>query len=110
MQPFVCGGMSAMLSSSCIHPIDLAKVRLQLYGVTPRYAFPSVGMLTSIVKADGITAIYAGLSAALMRQAVYGTARIGLHRYFSEQLVARNDGKPRFCGRCSLVCVVVPLR
>ena len=95
MQPFVCGGMSARLGSSCIHPIDLAKVRLQLYGVThPGMPLPgSVGMLTSIVKADGITAIYAGLSAALMRQAVYGTARIGLHRYFSEQLVARNDGK-----------------
>jgi solute carrier family 25 oxoglutarate transporter 11 len=96
VQPFVCGGMSAMLASTCIHPIDLAKVRLQLYGVTnPGKPVPGfVGMLSSMVKKDGITSIYAGLSASLMRQAVYGTARIGLHRYFSEQLVERNNGKP----------------
>lgn len=29
-----------------------------------------------------------------MRQAVYGTARIGLHRSFSTELQRRNDGKP----------------
>ena len=28
-----------------------------------------------------------------MRQAVYGTARIGLHRSFSNELQRRNDGK-----------------
>ena len=33
-------------------------------------------------------------TAALMRQAVYGTARIGLHRKLSDYLVERNDGKP----------------
>lgn len=27
VQPFVCGGMAACFASSCIHPIDLAKVR-----------------------------------------------------------------------------------
>lgn len=29
-----------------------------------------------------------------MRQAVYGTARIGLHRSFSDKLVELNEGKP----------------
>ena len=29
-EPFVCGGISAMFASTVIHPIDLAKVRLQL--------------------------------------------------------------------------------
>lgn len=27
VQPFVCGGLAACFASSCIHPIDLAKVR-----------------------------------------------------------------------------------
>ncbi len=26
VQPFVCGGLAACFASSCIHPIDLAKV------------------------------------------------------------------------------------
>ena len=53
-----------------------------------------VAILRDMIKKDGISAVYAGLSASLMRQAMYGTARIGLHRSFSEKLVARNEGKP----------------
>lgn len=52
-----------------------------------------VTVLTTMVKNEGVKSIYAGLSAALMRQAVYGTARIGLHRTFSDELVKRNQGK-----------------
>eukprot|EP00622_Pseudochattonella_farcimen_P005626 FR741274.1.p1 GENE.FR741274.1~~FR741274.1.p1 ORF type:complete len:273 (+),score=41.45 FR741274.1:66-821(+) len=47
-----------------------------------------------MVKKEGIMAIYNGLSASLMRQAIYGTARMGLHRTFSDMLVERNGGKP----------------
>ena len=50
-------------------------------------------MLVNMVKKDGISSIYAGISAALMRQMVYGTARIGLHRSFSDILIERNHGK-----------------
>ena len=38
--------------------------------------------------------VYNGLSAALMRQAIYGTARIGLHRTFSDKLMEYTHGKP----------------
>jgi solute carrier family 25 oxoglutarate transporter 11 len=95
-EPFVVGGASAMLASSCIHPIDLAKVRLQLYSVNnPGQPKPSpFAMIGTMVKTEGITSVYAGLSAALMRQAVYGTARIGLHRKFSNELQSRNNGQP----------------
>eukprot|EP00597_Dinobryon_sp_UTEXLB2267_P006035 CAMPEP_0170079160 /NCGR_PEP_ID=MMETSP0019_2-20121128/15617_1 /TAXON_ID=98059 /ORGANISM="Dinobryon sp., Strain UTEXLB2267" /LENGTH=244 /DNA_ID=CAMNT_0010292491 /DNA_START=213 /DNA_END=947 /DNA_ORIENTATION=+ len=51
-----------------------------------------------MIKNEGFTSIYAGLSASLMRQAVYGTARIGLHRTFSTELQRRNDGKPLSFG------------
>ena len=96
LQPFVCGGISAMSASACIHPIDLAKVRLQLYAVTnPGKPVPGfVGMLSEMVSKEGPTSIYAGLTASLMRQAVYGTARIGLHRKFSDMLVERNNHQP----------------
>ena len=32
LKPYICGGSAAMFASSCIHPIDLTKVRLQLIG------------------------------------------------------------------------------
>ena len=31
IQPFVVGGSAACLASFCVHPIDLAKVRLQVH-------------------------------------------------------------------------------
>lgn len=95
-QPFVCGGFSACFASSIVHPIDLAKVRLQLFAVEhagkPRPTFPEI--ITTMVKREGFSSIYSGLSAALARQCVYGTARIGLHRTFSDYLQKKNEGKP----------------
>lgn len=51
---------------------------------TKKPSFPA--LLSHMVKTEGVSSIYAGLSAALMRQAIYGTARIGLHRTFSDKL------------------------
>ncbi len=90
-EPFVCGGIAAMFASVCIHPIDLAKVRLQLMAGKNKPSF--VGIIANVYRHEGIGACYAGLSASLLRQAVYGTARIGLHRSISNHLVERNDGK-----------------
>eukprot|EP01036_Dinobryon_divergens_P025553 gene25553-34111_t len=94
-QPFAVGGFSGMLASSVVHPIDLSKVRLQLFAtMNPDLPKPSFAtIIGTMIRNEGFTSIYAGLSAALLRQAVYGTARIGLHRSFSSELQRRNDGK-----------------
>jgi hypothetical protein len=63
LQPFVCGGFSAMLASSCIHPIDLAKVRLQLFALsnTSRPSPGFVGIIVEMIKKDGIKSIYGNI-------------------------------------------------
>lgn len=95
-EPFACGGSAATFASCIIHPIDLAKVRMQLYGqLNPGKKIPGfTTIITNIVKSDGISSVYKGVDAAIGRQMVYGTARIGLHRTFSDKLVQYNDGKP----------------
>jgi len=95
-QPFVCGGSAATFASCVIHPMDLAKVRMQLFGqLNPGKPVPGFGtILTTMIKNDGITSVYKGVDAAIGRQLVYGTARIGLHRAFSDKLQEMNDGKP----------------
>lgn len=94
-QPFVCGGLAACFASVVIHPIDLVKVRMQLLGQGSKEAIPSPFAISSqIVKKEGFAGLYSGLSASLTRQATYGTARIGLHRLFSQKLQAFNDNKP----------------
>ena len=86
-EPFVCGGSAAILASCVIHPIDLAKVRMQIYGqLNPGKKVPSFPTIISrMVGKEGVGSIYKGLDAAIGRQMVYGTARIGLHRTFSDR-------------------------
>ena len=118
-EPFVCGGLSGCLASSFIHPIDLSKVRLQLYKTqNPGKPIPSfVEVLSQMIKKDGVKSIYAGITAAISRQCVYGTARIGLHRTFSDMMIASKGGKNLSFGEkvlsgmasgCIAVCIGTP--
>jgi solute carrier family 25 oxoglutarate transporter 11 len=68
---------------------------MQLFGqMNPGKPVPSfTTILSNLVKNDGFFSIYKGVDAAVGRQMVYGTARIGLHRKFSDKLVERNEGK-----------------
>ena len=74
---------------------DHAQVRMQLYGaLNPGKPVPGfVSILSSLVKNDGVGSIYKGVDAAVGRQLVYGTARIGLHRYISDKMVEMNEGR-----------------
>jgi solute carrier family 25 oxoglutarate transporter 11 len=88
LQPFVCGGLSACLGSSVIHPIDVVKVRQQ---VSTEKVGP-ITLFTNILKQNGPRGLYVGLGTALTRQATYGTARIGLHRVISDRLELISGG------------------
>jgi solute carrier family 25 oxoglutarate transporter 11 len=82
--------------------MDLAKVHMQIYGqMNPGKPVPGfTEILGRLFKNDGISACYKGVDAAIGRQLVYGTARIGLHRTFSDMLVERNNGQPiNFMGK-----------
>ena len=69
---------------------------MQLFGqLNPGKPIPSFpALLSGMVKRDGILSVYKGVDASIGRQMVYGTARIGLHRTFSDKLVEMNDGQP----------------
>jgi len=96
LEPYVCGGTAATFGSCCIHPIDLAKVRMQIYGqINPGKPIPNFPtIIKNMVASDGVTSLYRGVDAAIGRQMVYGTARIGLHTKFSDMLVEKNKGQP----------------
>jgi solute carrier family 25 oxoglutarate transporter 11 len=69
---------------------------MQLYGqLNPGKPIPSFPtLLKNMVANDGFLSIYKGVDAAIGRQLVYGTARIGLHRKISDKLVEINAGQP----------------
>lgn len=95
LQPYVVGGTAACFAATCIHPMDVAKVRLQLHAMqNPGQPSPGfVGVIRGMIQRSGILSIYTGLDASMMRQASYGTARIGLNRSFAEKAKAWN-GSP----------------
>lgn len=71
-----------MVAGACTHPLDLTKVRLQtahMPGAT------MLGTMVSIIRNEGFFAIYSGLSASLLRQATYSTARFGVYEAIKEK-------------------------
>lgn len=93
LKPYIAGGSAAVCATMCVHPIDLLKTRVQLQ-VVPAGAkrLGSITIARKIIAEEGVTKLYSGLSAAVMRQAVYGTVRLGLHDQISKKLKDRNEG------------------
>lgn len=95
--PFVNGGLAGMVATTVIQPVDMVKVRIQLAGEGtsggPRPGALAVGR--QIVASGKVLDLYTGLSAGLLRQAVYTTARLGFFDTFMGKLTqrAKDQGK-----------------
>lgn len=98
--PFVNGGIAGMVATSVIQPVDMVKVRIQLAGEgTSGGPKPSAMSVTrQIVGSGKVLDLYTGLSAGLLRQAVYTTARIGFFDTFMKGLTERARGQGRQAG------------
>jgi len=83
-KPFVTGSMSGMFATSCIQPMDMIKVRIQL-GAAEGGATSPFTIASQMIKNEGFLAMYAGLGAGLTRQVVYTGARLGLFDIFTEK-------------------------
>jgi len=93
---FFNGCVSGCAAVSCTHPLDVMKVRMQLSGeggaaqVQGKSVFATAQKL---IAEGGARQLYAGLSAALLRQVFYGSSRLGLFSASSEYAQSRNNGK-----------------
>lgn len=98
--PFVNGGISGMVATSVIQPVDMIKVRIQLAGEgTAAGPKPTPLSVTRQIIASGkVLDLYTGLSAGLLRQAVYTTARLGMFDTLMGSLSARAKSEGRAVG------------
>merc|ERR1712169_134423 len=89
--PFINGGIAGMVATSVIQPVDMVKVRIQLAGEgTSGGPKPSpLAVTRQIIASDKVLDLYTGLSAGLLRQAVYTTARLGMFDTLMGSLSAR---------------------
>ncbi|KAK0713161.1 mitochondrial carrier domain-containing protein [Lasiosphaeria miniovina] len=81
-QPFWVGGAAASMAVCFTHPLDQTKYRMQVLQTRTT-------MLSTLYKfavRDGFTSLWSGLSASILRQSTYSTARFGLYNFLSRQL------------------------
>ncbi|KAJ7547545.1 hypothetical protein O6H91_08G091000 [Diphasiastrum complanatum] len=102
LKAFVEGGVASIVAGSLTHPLDLIKVRMQLqvepaahpslaFAGQPGFALPrpppsgplSVGI--KVVQTEGALALFSGVSAAVLRQTLYSTTRLGLYDLLKQQ-------------------------
>ncbi|KAL3479925.1 mitochondrial carrier domain-containing protein [Aspergillus californicus] len=95
--PFANGGLAGMSATAVIQPIDMIKVRLQLAGEGVRSGpRPSAfGVARNIIASGKVLDLYTGLSAGLLRQAVYTTARLGFFDTFMKSLGKKAEAANR---------------
>jgi solute carrier family 25 oxoglutarate transporter 11 len=89
--PFINGGLAGMTATAVVQPIDMIKVRLQLAGegVKTGPKPTPISVAKEVIAAGKVMDLYTGLSAGLLRQAVYTTARIGFFDTFTKALTVR---------------------
>lgn len=82
--PWWYGGVGEIVACIITHPLDLAKVRLQT-AARPKPTLFS--MIQRILKNDGPLGLYSGLTASILRQCTYTTARFGCYDFIKENLL-----------------------
>ncbi|XP_068980323.1 mitochondrial 2-oxoglutarate/malate carrier protein-like [Bombus flavifrons] len=95
---FLFGGTAGMAATCVVQPLDLIKNRMQLSGTKTS----TINVISSILKNEGALALYAGLSAGLLRQASYTTTRLGTYEWLS-QLISK-DSQPNFIMKVLIGC------
>ncbi|KAI8439821.1 hypothetical protein MSG28_013488 [Choristoneura fumiferana] len=91
---FLLGGSSGMMATCIVQPMDLIKTRMQLMGPAGK-DMTALIMGREVINTNGFTGLYAGLSAALFRQATYTTGRLGCFNYITDLYTAAY-GTPNF--------------
>ncbi|KAK1882256.1 Brain mitochondrial carrier protein 1 [Dissostichus eleginoides] len=104
-KPFIYGGMASIVAEFGTFPIDLTKTRLQVQGQSQYTEIRYRGMfhaLFKIGKEEGLKALYSGISPALLRQASYGTIKIGTYNSLKRLFVTHPEDETMiinvFCG------------
>ena len=83
---FAIGGISGMLATCVVQPIDIVKVRLQLRGEAGNKNLNPFDVARELRAEGGIKYFYKGLDSALVRQMTYTTTRFGVYLNVSQYM------------------------
>ena len=86
----VIGGMSGMMSTSFLQPIDTVKVLLQSPGAQYKLTNP-FQIAKHLYRNEGISGFYRGLSSAWTRQSLYTSTRTGIYQTIYQNSIANGE-------------------
>lgn len=90
----ILSGTSAASATLVTHPFDVLKVNLQMNASTVTSGSSPTSLFLKSVKDRGISILYSGVTAAVMRQLSYGSARLAI--FDSLMTMDSNGATPGF--------------
>ena len=82
-KPFLVGSIAGSVATCCIQPMDMVKTRIQLSATNGGVTNPlTIG--SQLLRDEGFSGLYSGLSAGILRQVVYTGSRLGLYDMFTD--------------------------
>ncbi|OAP60713.1 hypothetical protein AYL99_05715 [Fonsecaea erecta] len=98
-QPFWLGGAAASMAACFTHPLDQTKYRMQVMSTRQNM----LRTMIQFASRDGIPSLWWGISASMLRQSTYSTARFGLYNYFAD-IARERTGQRRLPSSWEIVC------
>ncbi|XP_061719142.1 mitochondrial 2-oxoglutarate/malate carrier protein-like isoform X2 [Cydia pomonella] len=95
------GVVSGMIATTAVHPLDVIKVRLQLF---PKKV-TTMRMLHRIMVCEGTRGLYAGLTAGLLRQLTYTGSRLHVYNALYDKYKKDHDKGPDFAARLRIAII-----
>ena len=87
------GGMSGIIAQSCVHPVEFIKMRIQVASEELNANLSMRHIAKTACKERGIRTFYTGIDAALVRQSIYCTLRMGLFYNLSDYMRQKRGGE-----------------
>lgn len=95
MQNFLIGGLSGMIATTVIQPVDFLKVQIQVRSEMGAAELNPIKIAREIRAKEGTyRVLYRGLDSALLRQIFYTSTRLGLFYTIKDFIVKRNGSEP----------------
>ena len=89
----IIGGLSGMTAQSTLQPVEFVKLRIQIASESLTATKSPMKIAKAAYRERGIRTFYTGLDAALARQSIFCTLRMGLFYNMSDWFRARRGGE-----------------
>ena len=86
LKNMLMGGTAGIISILVMYPVETVKTRVQMKSEARTANISAIGTFREIVKNEGAKSLYMGLGAALARQMLFASFRIGLFYNFCDYI------------------------